>query len=43
MDVGTRLLPHHQNRRKDYIQAFLSLVNWEAVSARLDGALGAVR
>ena len=34
---------NYQNRRKDYIQAFLSLVNWEAVSARLDGAVGAVR
>ena len=34
---------NYQNRRKDYIQAFLSLVNWEAVSARLEGALGQVR
>ena len=34
---------NYQNRRKDYIEAFLSLVNWEAVSARLETALPKVR
>lgn len=34
---------NYQNRRTDYIQAFLSLVNWEAVAARLEGAMGRVR
>ena len=27
---------NYQNRRKDYIEAFLGLVNWESVSNRLD-------
>ena len=34
---------NYQNRRKDYIEAFLGLVNWEAVSARLETALPKVR
>jgi len=34
---------NYQNRRTDYIQAFLGLVNWEAVAARLEGAMGQVR
>ena len=34
---------NYQNRRKDYIEAFLGLVNWEAVSARLEAALPKVR
>ena len=34
---------NYQNRRKDYIEAFLGLVNWEAVSARLETALPQVR
>lgn len=33
----------YQNRRKDYIQAFLSMVNWEAVAARLEGSAGQVK
>ena len=33
----------YQNRRKDYIQAFLSMVNWASVSARLEGAAGQVK
>lgn len=31
---------NYQNRRKDYIQAFLSLINWESVALRLEGAKG---
>ena len=27
---------NYQNRRKAYIQAFMSVVNWEAVTARLE-------
>jgi Fe-Mn family superoxide dismutase len=34
---------NYQNRRKDYIQAFLGLVNWESVSARLEGAMAQVK
>ena len=34
---------NYQNRRKDYIQAFLRLVNWSAVSERLEGAISIVR
>jgi Fe-Mn family superoxide dismutase len=34
---------NYQNRRTDYIQAFLGLVNWEAVAARLEGAMDRVR
>lgn len=34
---------NYQNRRKDYIEAFMGLVNWEAVSARLEKALPKVR
>ena len=34
---------NYQNRRKDYMEAFLGLVNWEAVSARLERALPNVR
>ena len=33
---------NYQNRRKDYIQAFMSLVNWESVSGRLEGAMSRV-
>ena len=34
---------NYQNRRKDYIQAFLGLVNWESVAARLEGAMAQVK
>ena len=34
---------NYQNRRKDYIKAFMGLVNWEAVSTRLEAALPKVR
>ena len=34
---------NYQNRRKDYIQAFLGLVNWESVAARLEGAMVQVK
>jgi Fe-Mn family superoxide dismutase len=34
---------NYQNRRKAYIEAFMSVVNWEAVTARLEGALSQVR
>ena len=34
---------NYQNRRKDYIQAFLRLVNWSAVSERLERAISIVR
>ena len=34
---------NYQNRRKDYIQAFLGLVNWESVSSRLQGAMAQVK
>ena len=34
---------NYQNRRKDYIQAFLGLVNWESVAARLAGAMAQVK
>jgi Fe-Mn family superoxide dismutase len=34
---------NYQNRRTDYIQAFLGLVNWESVAQRLEGAKGLVR
>ena len=34
---------NYQNRRKDYIQAFLGLVNWESVSSRLEGAMAQVK
>ena len=34
---------NYQNRRKAYIEAFMSVVNWEAVSARLEGTLSQVR
>ena len=34
---------NYQNRRKDYIQAFLHLVNWSAVSERLERAISIVR
>ena len=33
----------YQNRRKDYIQAFLGLVNWESVAARLEGTMVQVK
>lgn len=34
---------NYQNRRKAYIEAFMSVVNWEAVTARLEGTLSQVR
>ena len=34
---------NYQNRRKAYIEAFMSVVNWEAVSSRLEGTLSQVR
>ena len=34
---------NYQNRRKDYIQAFLGLVNWESVAARLAGAMAQLK
>ena len=34
---------NYQNRRKAYIEAFMSVVNWEVVSARLEGTLSQVR
>jgi len=34
---------NYQNRRKDYIQAFLGLVNWESVSSRLEGTMAQVK
>ena len=34
---------NYQNRRKAYIEAFMSVVNWEAVSTRLEGAISQVR
>ncbi|MGB1384756.1 MAG: superoxide dismutase [Flavobacteriales bacterium] len=34
---------NYQNRRTDYIQAFLGLVNWESVALRLGNARGLVR
>jgi len=30
---------NYQNRRKDYIAAFMELINWEAVDARLSRAV----
>ena len=34
---------NYQNRRTAYIEAFMSVVNWEAVSSRLEGTLSQVR
>ena len=34
---------NYQNRRKAYIEAFMSVVNWEAVSSRLEDTLSQVR
>ena len=34
---------NYQNRRSDYITAFLGLVNWESVAQRLEGAMAHLR
>ena len=34
---------NYQNRRSDYITAFLGLVNWESVAQRLEGAMAQLR
>ena len=34
---------NYQNRRSDYIKAFLGLVNWDAVGARLQDVEGMLR
>ena len=31
----------YQNRRPDYIEAFMSLINWEVVNTRYEDALEA--